>query len=116
MRQTDVFDSAAKLVVEEVKSFRAASPRLRVAPRVTAAVIRRRLAKYDFEQPVALPAALRDVMRMMRQWTLHATHPRHFGLFVPGVDVAGIWADALVALYNPQVGAWGHAPAATEIE
>ncbi|MDB4891626.1 MAG: Pyridoxal-dependent decarboxylase [Gemmatimonadetes bacterium] len=53
---------------------------------------------------------------MLRRWTLHATHPRYFGLFVPGTHEAGIWADALTALYNPQLGAWWHAPAASEIE
>jgi glutamate/tyrosine decarboxylase-like PLP-dependent enzyme len=53
---------------------------------------------------------------MLRHWTLHATHPRYFGLFVPNTLEAGIWADALAALYNPQVGAWWHSPAANEIE
>ena len=53
---------------------------------------------------------------MMRRWTLHSTHPRYFGLFNPDVHEAGVWGDALAALYNPQVGAWWHAPAASEIE
>jgi hypothetical protein len=29
--------------------------------------------------------AMRDVAAMMRRWTFHATHPRHFGLFVAAV-------------------------------
>jgi glutamate/tyrosine decarboxylase-like PLP-dependent enzyme len=37
-------------------------------------------------------------------------------LFNPDVHEAGVWGDALAALYNPQVGAWWHAPAASEIE
>jgi glutamate/tyrosine decarboxylase-like PLP-dependent enzyme len=37
-------------------------------------------------------------------------------LFVPGVREAGVAGDTLAALYNPQLGAWWHAPAAAEIE
>ncbi|HEU4533022.1 MAG TPA: pyridoxal-dependent decarboxylase, partial [Polyangiaceae bacterium] len=56
------------------------------------------------------------VIRMLRDWTLHCTHPRYFGLFNPSVHEAGVWADALAALYNPQLAGWAHAPAAAEIE
>lgn len=79
-------------------------------------LIRDQLARYTFDQPVALIDALGDVADLLRKWTLHATHPRYFGLFVPGVHEAGVWADALAALYNPQLGAWWHAPAASEVE
>ena len=89
---------------------------LRVAPTVSSAEIRQRLEPYTFARQVPLTVALRDVADMLRHGTLHAAHPRYFGLFVPGVHEAGIWADALAALYNPQLGAWWHAPAANEIE
>src|SRR4029078_11394707 len=69
-----------------------------------------------FAHQTPRPDALRDVADMLRQWTLHATHPRYFGLFVPGTHEAGIWADALAAVYNAQVGSWWHSPAANEIE
>jgi len=32
------------------------------------------------------------------------------------VTAAGIIADTLAALYNPQLAAWSHAPAANELE
>lgn len=57
-----------------------------------------------------------DVTRWMETGTLQVTHPRYFGLFNPSVHTSSIIADALVALYNPQVGGWSHAPAANEIE
>lgn len=57
-----------------------------------------------------------DVTRWMEMGTLQVTHPRYFGLFNPSVHTSSIVADALVALYNPQVGGWSHAPAANEIE
>ena len=106
----------AQFIVREVQSFRKDVAGLAVAPSVSSADIRRRLEPYTFAREVPLVDALRDVADMLRQWTLHATHPRYFGLFVPGVHEAGIWGDTLAALYNPQLGAWWHAPAASEIE
>ena len=109
-------EDAAQFIAHEVQAFRAGIRDLRVAPVISSGDIRRRLELYTFAQQMPLTDALRDVADMLRQWTLHPTHPRYFGLFVPGVHEAGIWADALAALYNPQVGAWWHAPAANEIE
>src|SRR4029079_5192458 len=60
--------------------------------------------------------ARRDVAQLRGRAPRRATHPRYFGLFVPGTHEAGIWADALAALYNPQVGALWHSPGANEIE
>ncbi|MGW8283715.1 MAG: pyridoxal phosphate-dependent decarboxylase family protein, partial [Gemmatimonadota bacterium] len=57
-----------------------------------------------------------EVGDLLRRWTVHVTHPAYFGLFNPQVDPAAIVADAQVALYNPQLAAWSHAPAANEIE
>jgi len=68
--------------------------------------------RFSFAEPRPLDAILADVADMMRRWTLHATHPRYFGLFNPDVHEAGVWGDALAALYNAQVGGWWHAPAA----
>lgn len=104
------------IITDELRDFGDRARSLRVASDVTSAEIRRRLERYTFAQQVPLVDSLRDVADMLQRWTLHATHPRYFGLFVPGVHDAGIWGDALVALYNPQLGAWWHAPAANEIE
>jgi glutamate/tyrosine decarboxylase-like PLP-dependent enzyme len=108
--------TAAQFIAHEIRSLRGDVSKLRVAPTVSSGEIRRRLEPYTFAEPVPLTDALRDVAGMLREWTLHAAHPRYFGLFVPGAHEAGVWADALAALYNPQLGAWWHAPAANEIE
>jgi len=108
--------NAAQFIAEEIEAFRDGVRSLRVAPMVAGTAIRRRLAAYTFADGLPLTDLLRDVADMLRDWTLHAAHPRYFGLFVPGAHEAGIWADALAALYNPQLGAWWHAPAASEIE
>jgi aromatic-L-amino-acid/L-tryptophan decarboxylase len=109
-------NATAEFVRHEIDRFQSSIRNLSVAPHIDAESIRSRLHGYDFETPRSLEHAIRDVASMLRDWTLHNTHPRYFGLFNPGVHEAGIWADALAALYNPQLGAWWHAPAATAIE
>lgn len=73
-------------------------------------------SRFDFGEPMALPALTSQVIDLLRRYATHVTHPRYFGLFNPSVSAAGIVADALVALYNPQLAAWSHSPAANEIE
>jgi len=70
----------------------------------------------DFAHAIPLRDVFEDVTRMLREWQLHVTHPRYFGLFNPSVQPASIVADSLVAAYNPQLAAWSHSPAANEIE
>ncbi len=116
-QHTERVPSAAALVAREVERFPREVGALPVAPNVTPAEIRADLAeRFSFAEPRPLEAIVADVADMMRRWTLHGTHPRYFGLFNPDVHEAGVWGDALAALYNPQVGGWWHAPAAAEIE
>ena len=117
IQNTDQLSSAAAFVAHEVERFPAEVRALPVAPDVTPAEIRAYLTeRFSFAEPRPVEAILADVAAMMRRWTLHGTHPRYFGLFNPDVHEAGVWGDALAALYNPQVGGWWHAPAACEIE
>jgi aromatic-L-amino-acid/L-tryptophan decarboxylase len=74
------------------------------------------LDRYRFAAPIALEQLVEDVSGMLERWSLHAIHPRYFGLFVPSVHPASVAADALVAGYNPQLAAWSHSPIANEIE
>lgn len=73
-------------------------------------------SSFDFGKPMPLPALTSQVIDLLRRYTIHVTHPRYFGLFNPSVPAASVVADALVALYNPQLAAWSHSPAANEIE
>src|SRR6516225_3624621 len=80
-------------------------------------VVRRAVeSRFDFAQPVPLSALTEQVIALLRDYSVHVTHPRYFGLFNPTVPEAAVIADALVALYNPQLAAWSHAPAASELE
>lgn len=73
-------------------------------------------SRFDFGERVPLPTLTSQVIDLLRRYSTHVTHPRYFGLFNPSVSTASIVADALVALYNPQLAAWSHSPAANEIE
>jgi glutamate/tyrosine decarboxylase-like PLP-dependent enzyme len=83
---------------------------------VAAATVRQHLSRYTFSEPVPLEVLLEDVVQMMRECNLQMTHTRYMGLFNPATTFASVVADTLVALYNPQLAAWSHAPAANEIE
>ena len=88
-----------------------------VAPPVDPVALRDDLARrYRFDAPVPLDRLTAEVSGLLRDGTVHVTHPRYFGLFNPSVHGAAVVADALAAVYNPQLAAWSHAPAAAEIE
>jgi glutamate/tyrosine decarboxylase-like PLP-dependent enzyme len=109
--------SAFLRLIQEIEQFPDEIRTMRVSPRVRPEEIRAELARrYSFDTPVPLDTLTEDVIRLLREGSVHVTHPRYFGLFNPSVRQASILADALVALYNPQLAAWSHAPAANELE
>ena len=73
-------------------------------------------AQFDLDAGRPLPDVVASASDLLRRYSLQITHPRYFGLFNPSVHLSGIIADALVALFNPQVGGWTHGPAANEME
>ena len=73
-------------------------------------------SQFDFKNPMDMSDLVVQVSHLLKSHNLHVTHPRYFGLFNPSVRESGIVADALVALYNPQLAVWSHAPIANEIE
>jgi len=87
-----------------------------IVPSVAPDEIRGYLARYDFGEPLPLDEVVPDVEWMLRSWQVHVTHPRYFGLFNPSVTPPSVVADALVAMYNPQLATWRTSPAANEIE
>ncbi len=101
-------------VVATVQSGIASGP---ITPDVTPQEIRNYLAsRYDFKAKLSLDEVVTDVEKMLRTWQVQVTHPRYFGLFNPSVTLASVVADALAAMYNPQLATWRTSPAANEIE
>ncbi|MFW6084011.1 MAG: pyridoxal phosphate-dependent decarboxylase family protein [Gemmatimonadota bacterium] len=111
-----MIDDVWRRVVEEIRSFPAEIRDLPVSRVAAPSELRTRLARYDLESPVPIEELVDGVCRLMRTYAVHVVHPRYFGLFNPSVRGAGIIGDTLAALYNPQLAAWSHAPAAQELE
>ncbi len=101
----------------EVESLRGDIRESRVLPDVSPEMIREKLeSRYDFSAPRPLGELTGEVIELLRDYNVHVTHPRYFGLFNPSVRDASIVGDLLTALYNPQLAAWSHSPAGNEIE
>ncbi len=109
-------DPVLQRLAHEITAYEAALDDLAVTQAVSPDEIREQLVRYDFAGPIPLDQLTADVAQLLRRWSLHVGHPRYFGLFNPTVRRAGVVADALAALYNPQLAAWPHAPIANEIE
>jgi aromatic-L-amino-acid/L-tryptophan decarboxylase len=106
-------EAAARQVTAYLERTREAPLAVRVDPET----IRRHLrARYAFDTPLAADAVVADVTDMLWRWTEHATNPRHFGLFRPGVDPVCVIADLIAAAYDPNLATWDFSPAANEIE
>lgn len=87
---------------------------LPVSPEGAASDLRAELdRRFTFDKPSELESLTTEVCHLLRDRNLHVTHPRYFGLFNPSVRSAGVIADAIVALYNPQPAVWSHAPRRT---
>lgn len=104
-------------VAAEIADFPQVVRDLPVTPDCTVDSLRSWLAaEYSFDAPVPLDQLAADVIEHLRSGIVHVTSPRYFGLFNPSVHEGGVVADTLVALYNPQLAAYSHAPAECEIE
>ncbi|MBK6315081.1 MAG: aminotransferase class V-fold PLP-dependent enzyme [Blastocatellia bacterium] len=104
-------------VAAEIADFPQAVRDLPVTPDCTVDTLRSWLAaEYSFAAPVPLDRLATDVIEHLRAGIVQVTSPRYFGLFNPSVREAGVVADTLVALYNPQLAAYSHAPAECEME
>jgi aromatic-L-amino-acid/L-tryptophan decarboxylase len=108
--------AAWRVVSERLVRWPATVREQAVTPQLSGDEIVARLQTDDFARARDLPALVEAVADVLERGTVHATHPRYFGLFNPGVRRAGVIADTLAAIYNLQVGAWWHAPAANVIE
>lgn len=101
---------------EAISEFRSTIRELPVSRQVTQERVLDELRRYDFQRPIDLDELTTDIVRLLRDYSVHVTHPRYFGLFNPGVHNSGIVAETLAASFNPQLAAWSHSPIANEIE
>jgi glutamate/tyrosine decarboxylase-like PLP-dependent enzyme len=104
-------------VAGEAVALRDGVRELKVATATPREEVRRAVERaFPLDRPMPLPEVVRAVAALLREHAVHVIHPRYFGLYNPSVRDAAALADALVALYNPQLAVWSHAAAAAELE
>jgi glutamate/tyrosine decarboxylase-like PLP-dependent enzyme len=103
-------------VFDAIEKYFAEVPSLPVAPEIDAAALRAMVGGFDFAKPVDPPAALEFAIDGLTNYQTQTPHPRYFGLFNPSAATMGVVADALVAAFNTQAGAWHHSAFAVEVE
>jgi aromatic-L-amino-acid decarboxylase len=113
MNTSTITGKLARQIDSHFQQVKAAPVVVEVAPDSIRAWIRER---YRFNEPVPIGVVFDDVVQALWQWTEHASNPMHFGLFRPAVDRASVIADALVALFDPNLATWDFAPYANEVE
>jgi len=99
-----------------VEGYAARVAELPASPKLDAEEIRARLSAFRFDAPVDAGEALDFAARQLSESQVHTSHPRYYGLFNPKPTAMGVFADAVVAGFNPQMAAWSHSPFACEVE
>ncbi|MFL6600206.1 MAG: pyridoxal phosphate-dependent decarboxylase family protein [Steroidobacteraceae bacterium] len=98
-------------------SFTTRKRHLPVASNASRAEVQRFLAEqFPLNRPNNLDTLVRSTATLFERWEEHSNSPRHFGLFRPGSSLSCVTADALVALYNPNLARASFSPPGIEIE
>jgi glutamate/tyrosine decarboxylase-like PLP-dependent enzyme len=111
------FRAAGHALVDRVADLLASIGERPVAPNTTPSAIRARLGDARLPESGRDPTTLLDeATSLLFENSTFNGHPRFFGYITASAAPIGILADLLAAGVNPNVGAWGLSPAATEIE
>jgi aromatic-L-amino-acid decarboxylase len=89
---------------------------LPVIPDTTPAQTFARFAEPLPEEPTPWPALLERFERDVVPLSFHLPSPRYFGLMNPTPLPIAVFAEALAAALNQNLGAWHHSPAGTAVE
>ena len=112
------FRSIGHDLVDRIAEFLHTLPRRPVAPDTTPRALRAKFGADD-GLPVAGadPATIvREAAELVFDNSTFNGHPRFFGYITSSASPIGALADLLAASVNPNCGAWGLSPVATEIE
>src|ERR1700730_10096817 len=108
---------ALSTLTDIIDSFTAGKRRLPVASDATREVVQRYIAEaFPLNKPIELHSLVTSAAHLFDKWEEHSNSPRHFGLFRPGSSLSCVTADALVALYNPNLARASFSPPGMEIE
>lgn len=103
-------------LVKELEKYYHQTESVRVAPELDLAKIIEAVRSYDLQGAVDGLQALEAVLKGMTDHAVHTPHPMYYGLYNPRANFAGILADLITAVMNPQLAAWSHSPYASEVE
>lgn len=114
----ETFAALGHYLVDEVANLLASMRTRPVAPDVTPADIRRVLDAEGRlpEQGGGARDVLERAVAALLPHSVYNGHPRFFGYITAAPAPAGMLADFLAAALNPNMGAWGLSPMASEIE
>lgn len=113
----DQFRAIGHDLVDQIADFLATIADRPVAPDSTPRAMRSLLGPDRVPARGEDPAAIvRDSARLLFDHSTFNGHPRFFGYITSSASPIGALADLLAASVNPNVGAWGLSPIATEIE
>lgn len=103
-------------LTEELERYYLNTAAKRVTPVLDLEKIIHAVRSFDLAKPVQGKAALKAVLEGMTTHAVHTPHPMYYGLYNPRANFAGILADLITAVFNPQLAAWSHSPYANEVE
>ena len=108
---------ALATLADIAESFTARKRHLPVASNASRAEVQRVLTEqFPLTRPNNLDTLVRSAAALFERWEEHSNSPRHFGLFRPGSSLSCVTADALVALYNPNLARASFSPPGMEME
>lgn len=103
-------------LLEQINDYMTNTRGVRVSPELRVDAVVEHVRRLSFEHPVSAREAINHILDGLRQYQVHTSHPRYFGLYNPRPTFMGIMADTITASFNPQLAAWSHAPVAVEME
>ncbi len=105
-----------ELVINRLENYYDKTRDYAVAPSLDVTEIRELIANYGFKKDTSPSHTLHYVIDALEKYMIHTSHPRYLGLFNPRVNFAGILADLITAVFNPQLASWSQAPFPVEVE
>lgn len=108
--------SAIEQVLSRLENYYASISDFPTSPELNIQNIRTFVEQFDLDKGHDFRDAISHVSNGLEEYAVHTPHPKYFGLFNPRSNFAGILADLITAIYNPQLAAWSHAPFAVEVE
>jgi len=113
----DEFRAAGYQVIDQIADFLASLPERPVNPGESPKAVRQILGNASLpEQGAAADDLLTETAGLLFDHSVFNGHPKFWGYITSSATPIGALGDLLAAAVNPNVGAWGLSPMASEIE